>query len=542
MRWPLINVPDSSGNTDGDADGRGDADALKIRPGDYLATFWLIFAVAAIARLPSCTESLWLDELHSAWSVWGDLGEVTPRATAGNQTPLYFWGLWVWKQCAGESELMLRLPSVLASSIAASIVAVGLVQTRRSLLAGTVAGLVMALESNSIFYGTELRPFAVVILLSAIACWMVAKGVTQSNDRLVHSTVALAIISSLAIAIQPTSIAVFAWLMGAQLFFIVGSARRKKPGATMGFSWISYASILTIILLIAGWFSLGVLTTAWQHRAQWDSVGQAVSPLQLWRIWPWMRLLVIPFLLGLIAASAAWIQSPHHLFSARSILKSINGSMAMIAVLVVLTYWITAATGIAPVFHRRYFVACLPVLAWACGDGIANAMDAVRHVKCPLIARYGMAVTIALIPLGCIAFSQRQSNRLWSGEIVAVRRGEGWREAVQWLQSNRTPEQMVWLCPGLIETQRLLAAEENQEPQLDPQWYLTFPLSGPYPWDQVTPITLSVAPNPSHHTIILRANRNLGENLLRAMQASGETTGKIYSFGGVQVIDLLGPV
>ena len=38
-------------------------------------------------------EPLWIDELHSVWCIEGDWQDVLPRATVGNQSPLYFYCL-----------------------------------------------------------------------------------------------------------------------------------------------------------------------------------------------------------------------------------------------------------------------------------------------------------------------------------------------------------------------------------------------------------------------------------------------------------------
>ena len=65
-------------------------------------------------RVWQTTESLWLDELHSGWTVAGTWSDVSDRAAVGNQTPCYFWFLWIWTRVFGHSELALRLPSLLA--------------------------------------------------------------------------------------------------------------------------------------------------------------------------------------------------------------------------------------------------------------------------------------------------------------------------------------------------------------------------------------------------------------------------------------------
>ena len=84
------------------------------KPSRWAVAVWalLVFAVAVGLHVPSCYESFWLDELHTARAIWGDFGEVSERAAVGNQTPLYFQLMWVWQQLAVESEVALRLSSV----------------------------------------------------------------------------------------------------------------------------------------------------------------------------------------------------------------------------------------------------------------------------------------------------------------------------------------------------------------------------------------------------------------------------------------------
>ncbi len=58
---------------------------------------WLAYALlgtitllALAVRIQQAGESLWLDELHTAWTVSGGIGELPHRAAMGNNSPLYF--------------------------------------------------------------------------------------------------------------------------------------------------------------------------------------------------------------------------------------------------------------------------------------------------------------------------------------------------------------------------------------------------------------------------------------------------------------------
>lgn len=41
-------------------------------------------------RLVQVHESLWLDQLHTAWTVADAPGEIAPRAAIGTHSPMYF--------------------------------------------------------------------------------------------------------------------------------------------------------------------------------------------------------------------------------------------------------------------------------------------------------------------------------------------------------------------------------------------------------------------------------------------------------------------
>ena len=116
----------------------------------------------AALRLPGSGFSLWIDELHTAWTITGTAAEVVPRATIGNQSPLYFALLWAWTSLVGVSEWTLRLPSLGAGILL--IPGTYLVALRWTGLRGAacVAAALVALDDNCIFYSQEARPYVFV--------------------------------------------------------------------------------------------------------------------------------------------------------------------------------------------------------------------------------------------------------------------------------------------------------------------------------------------------------------------------------------------
>ena len=135
--------------------------------------FLRIVAIAAIVRLAHLRDSLWLDELHTAWAVGAGFREIPHRAAIGNQSPLYFSGLWCWVQLLGRSELTLRLPSVFAG--VGLVAAAGWVAYRWTArrTAACLAAWLLAVDPTCLFYAQEARPYAWVqwIGLLQVAVW-----------------------------------------------------------------------------------------------------------------------------------------------------------------------------------------------------------------------------------------------------------------------------------------------------------------------------------------------------------------------------------
>ncbi|HMC11284.1 MAG TPA: glycosyltransferase family 39 protein, partial [Pirellulaceae bacterium] len=155
----------------------------KLIPHRSAAVAIVLCLFGAGLRLWQVRESLWLDELHTAWCAVGTLGEVAPRAAIGNQSPLFFWLEWLLLNVLGPSELSLRLPSIVAGSLLP--LAVFLIAKRwRMDAAGLIAAALVALDPRSIFFATEARPYAAVQLLAVIHIALTAEIATQPRIRL----------------------------------------------------------------------------------------------------------------------------------------------------------------------------------------------------------------------------------------------------------------------------------------------------------------------------------------------------------------------
>lgn len=131
-------------------------------------------------RLDSIAASLWIDEFGTFWVVERDFMMMLRRCWEfQGQTPFYYLLPWLSIWVLGESEVSLRLPSLILNGLFASV----LYACARS-LAGPRAGYVAAalgwLCVPSIRASVEARPYALVLFSVAVAVagfqWAVQSG------------------------------------------------------------------------------------------------------------------------------------------------------------------------------------------------------------------------------------------------------------------------------------------------------------------------------------------------------------------------------
>jgi hypothetical protein len=435
-----------------------------------------VFAAATALRMPSCYESFWLDELHSAWTVWDGLSEVASRADRGHQSPVYYFGLWLWKQLAGGSELGLRMSSVLATSVACAVLSVGVANWTRNLAAGIAAGMILAIESNAIFFGTELRPYASVILFASIAqvCFL---RLVDSTSRIANRGLWSLLIAAILIAalLQPTSLGILALFPVALLTRWAIVNPRHLVRFTLLDAWwmLTGAAVLFVLWKIT-------LGESWQERSQWALFGQATDWRQLLTIWTWRWLLILPLALAIVSAlgtRGSGGQVPNgELFVTVSVLS-------IIAVSGTFLYWFVSWVGWAPIWHRRYFVSVLPIFATIVGLAVEAVASCGRHWSRGERTRIVLGTVTALLLVLGLGWHQRTWQALRTYPVALAFRGEDWRSAVAWVNRNAGDADRIYLDPGLIESRVLFWSNRGREPRRMSEAqaeYLRFPIRGPY--------------------------------------------------------------
>ena len=517
----------------------------------------VVFVLAVLVRLPACGESFWLDELHTAWTIHDGPDRVLPRASLGHQTPTYFVTLWGWQALFGGGEATLRFSSVVATSLAAAVLCGGLARVTSSLPAGLVAAAVLAIERNAIFFGTELRPYAWIVFLSAgaILCFAALGRARSRHDH--PGLWFLLIACCLAAAwIQPTSLGVLAWLPLALLaLWGIREPNSLRP--------VTRADIALLAVAGVGLWGLwsAVLAESWRERTAWAAFASADSLNQIRHMWAWGPLWIAPVAVSGFARWRAGDQ-PRHRISAWFTLAML---LATLTAVVTLLAWAVAYAGWLPVWHRRYLVALLPAFAALCGlavsgvgaviPGRSNAADwiGLGWIGAGWM-RAGWTLVTGSLLVGWLGFRQSTFESLARRPSAVVRRGEDWRGAVRWVNRRLNSGDRLLVDAGLIEATAYLKRGVTPRPGTtsDQLRYLCFPVLGPYRPDReisIAPLGLAAAaasgadlnlPGEDHHLFVISRRRvtALSRILESWLSDRQEIRIQIAAFGGVSAARL----
>ena len=147
--------------------------AKRLSRKDWLIVFGLLAVALAIRLFHLNYESLWFDELWT-WKV-ANQPDLRTLMTTGLQEdvhlPSYFVIVYWFMKWFGDSETVIRMPSVIFSALAAPAL---FLLGRRILNArvGLIAASLLILDYQSIHYGQEARPYAMMLFLGIVTTYL----------------------------------------------------------------------------------------------------------------------------------------------------------------------------------------------------------------------------------------------------------------------------------------------------------------------------------------------------------------------------------
>ncbi len=127
---------------------------------------WAVISlIVAATWLRQAFSSLWLDELGTAWVIMDGLSLTIERAFEYHgQSPAYYVLAWLVTRVGGRSELVLRLPSLVAAVLSTWVLwrIVGRLVNREAARIAIVGFLALATVASA---ALDARPYAIALLL-----------------------------------------------------------------------------------------------------------------------------------------------------------------------------------------------------------------------------------------------------------------------------------------------------------------------------------------------------------------------------------------
>jgi uncharacterized membrane protein len=372
--------------------------------------------VIACLWLVPLFSSLWLDELGTWWVVKDGLAETVDRAlTFHGQSPLYYLIVWVARTVGGDSEAVLRLPSLIATAVSAVL----LYRLARELIGREAARLaVLAFAATNVvaFEASEARPYAMATMAVIAATYALVRWLDDGQRwslALVYAVLAVVVVwlhYLFALALVPHVLYAFTRL------------RRRETE-------VSAARLM----VVAGLVAAGIVPLAVQLTSLWDRRSSLAIPstasVQDFAIVLLPPVLVASLLIGSLVAGLehrVQVAVP----PARSSAVVLLGSWLLIPVAT-----LSLVSALTPItfLSVRYFASVTPAAALMVGWAVASLE--------PPATRRIVAFVIALLSI--LAYFGYSKN------------GEDWRGAAAFERQHADPTTVVLVHPALVESAQL---------------------------------------------------------------------------------------
>jgi hypothetical protein len=459
------------------------------------AALILLLIFAAWLRTAHFDESLWLDELHTSWTVHDSLAEVAPRAAMGNQPPLPYWLWWAWVQLVGESEFTLRFPSLVASLAAIAILFCAVLRWTGSYLAALTAAALLTFEPLSLFYGGEARVYAWLQAMGLLHLALLVHLMKRPMPKLRALWVGLGIVL---IYTHYTA----AMFVGSAFAVAIIYARVRQSGTMYLARAVLIDGAITALALLP---AIPSLRTIVARRHNWAQFVELPSFDTL------HELVGYPQALGLaaLAGVASWGLTKLHR-QQPSKLDTLAANDAQVFILPAVILWITLPLVVSIVFTyldvaRLFFPRYLVTATMGTPTVIGLLVGSLSTHK----ARVGAALvllTAGLLEVGAVdTFALTETPR--TSYVPA--RNEDWRGAIAAINQEleRDPDSVVVMAVGLIEVDR--ASLEGDERLRE---FASFPAKAIYKLE-----TNKTLPAANHAKEIAAAARRASEET-RAVQ------------------------
>jgi hypothetical protein len=424
-------------------------------------------------------SSLWIDELGTFWVIDGDLGSTVDRAWRFHgQTPLYYALVWLTTRVFGTSELVMRLPSLIAMA-GASVVLFRMTQRmfdRSAAMLATAGFIVIPAIAGA---AGDARPYALAMLTALVATDLLDRWHRNPSSWLAAGY-------GLAAAAVVYSHYVFATILVAHLAYHVWQMRRA-PDQRRRRRGTAVAGV-TFLLALAPTFPQVAALLGRRDELTFSSTPGFEDLVAIW---------VLPTTAVVLLAALIW-----RLVTAPSEVRPLPAAPVVLATLgfVVppVTLFLMGQLSDVVLWTRRYWMVAFPFGAILIGAMLA------RLLATPDRVRRGALVILALGVLSTSSFNHSVED--WRGAIASANAAIG------------EPDTPVLMYVNLIEAVNpdYLEDPERRSYLSSPAAY--YPIEGvvtPMPWafptdtypERVAPLLGSIADEPK---VVIVANRSGG--------------------------------
>ncbi len=415
---------------------------------------WLVVGLPAVAALVVGGyrlggPSLWRDEAYTlevARRSFGQIFSLLLHVDAVHGP--YYLGMHVVISVLGTSAVALRLPSLIATSLAAgALAALGRRLARASKLPapsviGLLAGLLYVAAPQTTYYAQDARPYGLVSLFAVVATYLLLVAMQRGGERGWSGARWWA---AYAVAIVLTGVAsLFALLILAAHGVTLLWARSRARDRARLLPWLASAAVAAVVLsplIVLGYGQ--DRTLGWVVRPDSGTV----------------RVMVTLFagstaLIPLVAALAVCGIASGLGTAARRL--EVTAVTVALPWLVLPPLILLAASLIKPVYVERYVVFCQPALALLCAAGLAWIARLVAASaagrRTPALAWAAPAVILVVLAVALVGpqravrlTSARPDNLRGVSAVVAANERPG--DAVFYLPSEARVVSMAYPAP-----------------------------------------------------------------------------------------------
>jgi len=400
------------------------------------AVAFVVGVIALAVRAPLVSESLWVDELHTAWVTSDGLAPIAKRAAMGNQSPVYFYIVWFFT-LVGTSEWTFRLPSLLAGIAACGLTAGIAARWTQSICAGLLMGAVCIIDRDWIFYATEARVYSLVQFLSFVQVVVAIRSIEKNNLR---DWFLLAGVSILQYYLHFTTL-----LLTASVLLALFMATKERSIRFRSF----LCGVGIGVLMLP---SIPLIQAIFSRRDNWSEIVLNHVPWELYR-WQTVLGLLVPIV---ILVPLRWLFPKDRRTEPDG--ASRIWILAAAAIFPPIVAWLFTYMRFATIFFGRYLIASETLVIL-----LAAAIVAVTRPR--------FAIYPALVAMLVLATIFRAPHQL------QFQRGENWQLVTSSIIAfaEDQPSLAIAVDSGLIETDILRTTS-------DPAWkdYACLPIESIY--------------------------------------------------------------